>query len=168
MPGASSERSSSYPAGDRQSAGLMRVPSSGRLLIVRAGNMHAELVPATGPAGNAGCPRGKETSSMRRAAVQKMAKTVLRYPLRTGQMALPRAPGTIRFAFWIDVQNDFCHFLPVCPFCVGVEQAQIGDEMLLVVARQIPVGRRNVRDRRIERWRLHVSLHSGRWTRRQL
>jgi hypothetical protein len=49
--------------------------------------------------------------------------------------------------------------LPVCLFCVGVEQAQIGDEMLLVVARQIPVSRRNIIDRRIERWRLHVSLH---------
>jgi hypothetical protein len=38
------------------------------------------------------------------------------------------------FAFRVDVQDDFCHFLPICPFSVGVEQAQIGDEMLLVVA----------------------------------
>ncbi len=50
-------------------------------------------------------------------------------------------------------------FLPlICPCCVGVQQAQIGDEMLLVVARQMPARRRNVRDRRIERWRLHVVL----------
>ncbi len=47
---------------------------------------------------------------MRRTAAQKMAKTVLRHPLRTGQVALPRTLRTIRFAFWIDVQNDFCHF----------------------------------------------------------
>jgi hypothetical protein len=39
------------------------------------------------------------------------------------------------------------------PLCVSVEQAQIGDEVLLVVARQIPVSRYNVRDRRIGQWR---------------
>jgi hypothetical protein len=49
-------------------------------------------------------------------------------------VALPRKPCPIRFAFWVDEQDDFCHFLPVCPVCVGVEQVQIGDEMLLVVA----------------------------------
>jgi hypothetical protein len=99
---------------------------------------------------------------MRRTAAQKMAITVLRHPFRTGQMATPRTLCPIRFALWVDVQDDFCHLLPVCPVCVGVEQAQIGDEMRLVVARQIPVSRRNIRDRRIGRWRLHVSLRSGR------
>jgi hypothetical protein len=43
------------------------------------------------------------------------------------------------------VQDDFRHALPICPFRVSVEQAQIGDETLLVVARQIPVSGRNIR-----------------------
>jgi len=47
-------------------------------------------------------------------------------------MTLPRTLCPIRFAFWVDVHDDFWHYLPVCPFCVGVEQAQIGDEILLV------------------------------------
>jgi hypothetical protein len=68
-------------------------------------------------------------------------------------MALPGALCPIRFAFCVDVQDDFCHFLPACPFCVGVEQAQIGDEMLLVVARQIPVSRCNIGYRQIGRHR---------------
>jgi hypothetical protein len=53
--------------------------------------------------------------------------------------ALPRTLCPIRFAFWADVPGDFRHFLPVCPLCVGINQAQIGDAMLLVVAGQIPV-----------------------------
>jgi hypothetical protein len=52
-------------------------------------------------------------------------------------MALRRTPCAVRFAFWVDVQHDFCYFLPVCSVRVGVEQAQVGAEMFRIVVGEI-------------------------------
>jgi hypothetical protein len=47
----------------------------------------------------------------------------------------PRRPGPARLLHWIDIQHDTCHFSPVCPFGVGIEQTEIGSKILPVVNR---------------------------------
>jgi hypothetical protein len=70
---------------------------------------------------------------MRRTAAQKMARRFARSGSRFGSMC-----NTI-----------FATSCQSAPTRVGVEQVRIGDEVLLVVARQTPVNRRNIIDRRL-------------------
>jgi hypothetical protein len=51
-------------------------------------------------------------------------------------MALERPPGAIEFMFRIKVQHYSGNFTPVSNLHVRVEQAQIRDEVLLVVHSQ--------------------------------
>jgi hypothetical protein len=51
-------------------------------------------------------------------------------------MALPGAPGAIRFMRWIDIQHDPSNFPPVRALGVGIKQAQIRNGMSLVIAGQ--------------------------------
>src|SRR5258708_25869421 len=65
-----------------------------------------------------------------------MLITVCRHPFGARQMALPGAPGALGLLHRIDLQNDACHFSPVCAFGVGVEQTEIRSKMLAVVTGQ--------------------------------
>jgi hypothetical protein len=60
----------------------------------------------------------------------------LRHPLGSREMALPDALSTLGLFLRINLQHDARNLSPIGTLCVGVEQAQIGHEMLLVVSRQ--------------------------------
>src|SRR6266566_2299609 len=70
-------------------------------------------------------------------------------------MAVERSPSTIGFIFRINVQHYSCDFAPVSTLRVRVEQAQIRDEVLLVVNGQYGIGGRGIGDIGTKRRRLH-------------
>jgi hypothetical protein len=70
-------------------------------------------------------------------------------------MALERPPGAIEFMLRITVQHYSGNFTPVSTLHVRVEQAQIHDEVLLVVHSQRGIGRRGIGDIGIKRRFLH-------------
>src|SRR5713101_6591441 len=57
--------------------------------------------------------------------------------------------------FRIKMQHDACDFAPVSTFRIRVEQAQIRDEVLLVVNGQYGIGGRGIGDIGIKRRLLH-------------
>jgi hypothetical protein len=69
-------------------------------------------------------------------------------------MALERPPGAIGFMFRIKMQHHSCDFTPVSTFHIRVEQAQIRDEVFLVVSGQNGTGGRGIGDIGIKRLRL--------------
>ena len=82
------------------------------------------------------------------------------HPSGTCEVALEGAPRPLGFMGWIDVQHDPCHFGPVSTFGVGIEQAQIGDQMVVVITGQVVSRWGLVGNRQIE-WPLghdHVRL----------
>jgi hypothetical protein len=70
-------------------------------------------------------------------------------------MAVERPPGAIRVMFRIKMQHYSCDFAPVSTLRIRVEQAQIRDEVLLVVNGQCGIGGRGVGDIGIKRRLLH-------------
>jgi hypothetical protein len=54
-----------------------------------------------------------------------MTITDLRHPFSAFKMRLSGSPRPIRLAVWIDMQNDFRDFLPICANAVGVEKAKV-------------------------------------------
>ena len=68
------------------------------------------------------------------------------HPLGPRQMALMGAARAFRLTIWIDVQYDLRNFAPISAFGVGVEQPQIGDQVLFIVRRQRRIGRRDISD----------------------
>src|ERR1700730_1890502 len=71
-------------------------------------------------------------------------------------MAIERPPGAIGFMFRIKMQQHHsCDVTPVSTFRVRVEQAQIRDEVLLVVNRQYGIGGRGIGDVGTKRRLLH-------------
>ena len=70
-------------------------------------------------------------------------------------MALKRPPSAIEFTFRVEMQHYSCDVTPVGAFSVRVEQAQIGDNVLLVVNGQNGIGGRGIGDIGIERRHLH-------------
>src|SRR5258708_18674638 len=73
-------------------------------------------------------------NSVRRAALEKMAIAMLRHPLRPFEVTLPGAPCPLGFLRWIDVQHYARHLGPIRALGVGVEEAEIGDQVFLVVS----------------------------------
>src|SRR5215216_4300250 len=71
-------------------------------------------------------------------------------------MALERPPSAIWFVLRIKMQHYSCDFAPVGTFRIRVEQAQIRDDVLLVVDGQYRIGGRGISDIRIKRRLLHV------------
>src|ERR1700682_5694646 len=71
-------------------------------------------------------------------------------------MAVERPSGAIRFLFRINMQHYSCNLAPVSTLRVRVEQAQIRDDVLLVVNRQYGIGGRGIGDIRIKRGLLHA------------
>jgi len=65
-------------------------------------------------------------------------------------MALKRPAGAIRFLFRINMQHHSCDFAPISTFRICVEQAQIRDDVLLVINGQYGNGRRGIGDIRVK------------------
>jgi hypothetical protein len=78
---------------------------------------------------------------------------VLRHCAR--QMAVERPPSLIGLMIRIKMQHYSCDFAPVSTLRIRVEQAQVRDEVFLVVDGQGALGGRHVGDVRIERRLLH-------------
>jgi hypothetical protein len=70
---------------------------------------------------------------MRCPAFQKMAIAMLRHPLGARQVTLPRESRALGLLCRIDVQDDTRNLGPIRTLSFGVEEAQIGNEMLLIV-----------------------------------
>jgi hypothetical protein len=66
-------------------------------------------------------------------ALQEVAIAVLRQPLGARQVALPDASRALGFLRRIDVQDDTRDFGPIRTLGIGVEEAEVGNKMLLVV-----------------------------------
>src|SRR5215211_3026182 len=71
-------------------------------------------------------------------------------------MDVERPPSAIWFVLRIKMQHYSCDFAPVGIFRIRVEQAQIRDDVLLVVDGQYRIGGRGISDIRIKRRLLHV------------
>ena len=76
-------------------------------------------------------------------------------------MTIERSPGAIGFMLWINVKHDACDFAPVSTLRIRVEQAQIRNEVLLVVDGQDGIGGRGIGDIGIKWRRLHGVLAMG-------
>jgi hypothetical protein len=63
--------------------------------------------------------------------------------------------AAIRFMFGIQMRHYSCHFPPVSPLRIRVEQAQMRDKMFLVVNGQYRIGERGIGDIGIKRRLLH-------------
>jgi|SRR5882724_2155448 len=73
---------------------------------------------------------------------------MLSHPFGTRQMAFERPAGAIRFVIRIKIQHQTCDFTPVSTFRFRVQQAQIRDDVLLVVNGQYGIGGRSIGDKR--------------------
>ena len=70
---------------------------------------------------------------MRSAVSEQIPIPVLGHPFGACEVALEDAPRALGFMGGINMQHNSRHFGPVCTFGVGIEQAQIGDQMFLVI-----------------------------------
>ena len=98
---------------------------------------------------------------MRCSTTQKMPVAILGHPARAGQVGGPDSLGLLRIVCRIQVQNDPGDLPPIRAFRIGIEKAQIGDEVLLVVAGEDAAGGSSVRYWRIELGWLHESALRG-------
>ncbi len=80
------------------------------------------------------------------ATAQKMPVAILGHPARAGQVGGPDSLGLLG---------------PISAFGVGIKEAQIGDEVLLVVAGEDAAGGSSIRYWRIELGWLHGSALRG-------
>ena len=71
---------------------------------------------------------------MRRPATRQMLVAVLGHPAGASEVCLPGAPGAVGLAVRIEVQHDPGDLGPVGAVRFGVEQAEIGDQVLFVIA----------------------------------
>ncbi len=98
---------------------------------------------------------------MRGATAQQMPISILGHPAGAGQVRGPDCLGAFCVMRWIEMQNDPRDLPPIRAFRIGIEKAQISDEMLLVVAGE-NIGRRSsIRYWRIELGWLHESALRG-------
>ena len=81
-----------------------------------------------------------------------MTVSLLCHPFRAGQVAIERSSRTSRLKFRIKVEHKSGDLAPIRTLAVGIEQPQIGDDVLLVVGRQGRIGRRQIGNVRIKRW----------------
>jgi len=71
------------------------------------------------------------------------------------QSSIWHATGAIRFLFRIKMQHHSCDFAPISTFRIRVEQAQMRDEVLLIVRGQYGIRERGIGDMGIKRRLLH-------------
>lgn len=126
-------------------------------MTVREGSALNALSPA-GLAGlrgrgewEAGSGASFRAQSVRCSATKQMAIAVLGHPASTRQMGFQGAARPIRLAVRIKVQHDPRDLFPVSAVHGSVEQTEISDQVLLVIAGHDRRGRRVIGDIRIER-----------------
>ena len=78
--------------------------------------------------------------------LEQMAVAMICHPFGSGQMAVKGASRSLRTPVGIDVEDDARDLLPISIRSVGIQQPEIGDDMLLVIGRQHGVIRRQVRN----------------------
>ena len=71
--------------------------------------------------------------STRPAALQQVPVSIPGHPFGVGEMAVEGLPRSIRFAVWVDMQNDPRDLAPVGTFRIRIEHAHVGDGMVIVV-----------------------------------
>lgn len=107
--------------------------------------------------------------SVGRAAAQEMLVAMLGHPVRPRQMAVPAAVDALGVGRRIAVEHDPGDLAPVGTLGLGIQQAEIGNEVLFVVAGETGRFRDAVGDRRVERGLLHDGADQvGERTRRTL
>lgn len=79
-----------------------------------------------------------------RSLPEQVAISRSRHPARTCEMAVMHGPGTVGLRRRIESEQDQCNFTPIRPFLGGFEQAQIRDEMALVIGRDVGGLRRTI------------------------
>ena len=157
-PGASSDRSSSYAPGVRQSARLIGVVSTGKWPISRpVGMISARAAAQYAPASQRVLPWRQGTGSrlVWRAPAQQVPVAVLFHPTGSGQVRVPGPARSIGLACRIDMEDDQGNLAPVSAFRVRIKQTQIRHEVLFVVAREDAGAGSGVGNRRVKWWRLH-------------
>ncbi len=87
--------------------------------------------------------------------LQQAAVAALCHPLRARQVTFEAAPGSRLLAIGIAMQDDAGYLGPISAVPLGVEQAQIGHEMRLVVNGDVGAIRRFVIDIGIK-FKLHT------------
>src|SRR3977135_525993 len=90
-----------------------------------------------------------------RTAAQQMSIAMVSHPFGAGQVTIESMSCAIRFTIRVNVQHDPGNLSPVGSGRVGVEQTKVRDNVLLIVHRQLRVGRRRIVDIWIERRFLH-------------
>jgi hypothetical protein len=98
---------------------------------------------------------------VRCSATKQMPISVLGHPVGAGEMGSPGAAGTIRLLGRIKVQHDPRNLFPVGAVGFDIEQAQVGDQVLFVIAGQNAGGRCFVSDIRVKRGLLHGATFAG-------
>jgi hypothetical protein len=73
--------------------------------------------------------------SVRRAAAQQMTKPVFRHPARPREMRFPGPPCSAGLPGGIDMQDKRRDFAPIGALGFCIQEAQIGYEMLFIIAR---------------------------------
>jgi hypothetical protein len=90
---------------------------------------------------------------VRNSATKQMPIAVLGHPAGTSEVRLPGAPGALGLAVRIEMQHDPRDIGPIGAVIFGVEQAQIGDRVLFVIACQDRCTWRFIGDTLVK-WRL--------------
>lgn len=95
---------------------------------------------------------------MRRAAPEMVLIAMPYYPLRAGEIGLPRDSGPFGLLGRVDMQHQARNLGPAGAVGFGLQQPHVGHEVLLVIAGQ-PVGvGRGVRQGRVRRRSLHQTF----------
>jgi len=160
-PGASSDCSSSYALGFRQSAWLIDVVSTAKLSF----NRPVEMIRAREAAQNTltaqrALPwrQGTRPQLVWRAPTKQVPISAFGHPTGSRQVGVPGPSRAFGLACRIDLEDDQGDLAPVGPFRVRIEQAQIRHEMLFVVTRQDAGAGCGVGNRWVKQWRLHASV----------
>ena len=71
---------------------------------------------------------------MREASLSKQVPVSIPcHPFSARKMVLEGLPRSVRFAVWVDVQNDPRDLAPVGTFRIRIKQAHVCDGVLMVV-----------------------------------
>ena len=95
-----------------------------------------------------------------RTRMQEMAITGLRHPARAGEVAVVDEAGALGLPIRIEAEDDLDRLFPVRALFVRVEQAQIGNEVPLVIGGQLGAVWRAI----FEGGDIHVRETFARWT----
>ena len=78
--------------------------------------------------------------------LQQAAVAALGHPMRARQVTFEAAPRSLLLASGIAMQNDLGYLGPICAVPLGIQQAQIGHEMRLVIQSDVGTVRRLIID----------------------